>query len=280
MTLLHSLSRSALIVATGALTLWLSTPDARAAQIGLYPMEAKAVAGTGKLPVLTVTNNGSDKAYVKTEVREILFPNTPREKEVVVSGTEESDLIASPARFIVPPNGTKKVRLVFLNPVEKERVFRVYVSPVVDAKEQAELGRTLNNESASASKAQAPGGVRTTVSISISWGALIRLLPDHPRIAWKGEIRDGLFYLINSGNVRFHVSHVENCQDSAHCPKTEKNGVSEEFNIYPDLERAIGSARTVEQLELDIADGDGGKAVKVNAHDLLQAGSPSTQRAP
>jgi P pilus assembly chaperone PapD len=246
---------------------------ASAGQIALYPMEARVVAGTGKMPVLTVSNPGEDKAYVKTEVREILFPNTAREKEVLVTGTSESDLIASPARFILAPNGSKKIRLVYLNTVDKERIFRVYATPIVDSNEQAALSRAINQQNASQAKAQPPGGVQTSLSISISWGALIRLLPEAPKLAWSASVRDGMFYLKNSGNIRFHVSAIKNCTDSANCPKTEKDGKSEEFNIYPDLERKIGSASAPQRLEFDISDGDGGKAIHVLARDLLSGAS-------
>jgi hypothetical protein len=250
------------------LALWLPL-HATAGQISLTPMESRAVVGKEKMPVLTVTASSEDKTYVKTMVKEVLNANTPQQKEVDVSGSAESDLLVSPARFVLPPNGSKKLRLVYMEPVSKERDFRVYVTPVNDAAEQEKIAQALEGQRPAAGKAGV-NGVSSKVGVSITWGALVRLLPENPQVAYQAEIRDGKFYLKNSGNVRFYVENLTHCDDSAIC---QNGGKTNGFNVYPDMEKNIGSAKSAEQLEFDLKDGDGGKPIHIVARELLSADS-------
>ncbi|BEV70740.1 MULTISPECIES: hypothetical protein [unclassified Paludibacterium] len=243
------------------------SPAVRAGQISLYPMEVKATAGTAHLPTLTVINSPDSKTYVSTRVTEILKPNTPQEKEVELSGLDDKDLIASPSKFVLAPGANKKVRLVFMDTVEKERDFRVYTTPVTDSKQLADLAGALEG-TASAARGESKA-IKTEVSVAIAWGALIRLLPAEPKIAWSASVHDGKFYLKNTGNVRFHVKNVQHCDEKASCPAISKEGKSDEFNVYPDMERLIGSARGVDKLTFDVSDNEGGPVTHILAASLL-----------
>jgi hypothetical protein len=247
---------------------------AQAGQLSLYPMESRATAGLGKMPVLTVSTQGEDKTYVKTEVREVLFANTPQQKEVVLSGASDNDLIASPSRFILAPGSSRKIRLVYMNTVEKERDFRVYASPVVDQAEQAALEDALNGKRpGSGQKASTQGDL----AISISWAGLVRMLPEHPQVRYQAALRDGQFYLKNSGNVRFRVSNLTGCGASKLCPGLDARGNSDAFNVYPDMEKTLGDGQSAQQLEFDVSDGLGGKPVHVKARELLADGGAAAK---
>lgn len=86
-----------------------------------------------------VFNGGTSTAFVRVQVMEMrlktdgTFEETPLKTQA--NHSTRDGLMASPARLIVPANGTQGTRLLFMGERDTERYFRVRFVPVVPEKE-------------------------------------------------------------------------------------------------------------------------------------------------
>lgn len=86
-----------------------------------------------------VFNGGTSTAFVRVQVMEMrlktdgTFEETPLKTQA--NHSTRDGLMASPARLIVPANGTQGTRLLFMGERDTERYFRVRFIPVVPEKE-------------------------------------------------------------------------------------------------------------------------------------------------
>jgi P pilus assembly chaperone PapD len=87
---------------------------------------------------VTVSNQGSEIAYVQVDVVEVLNPGTAQEVRQPLTGEDEIRFVASPAKLAIPPNGRKQVRLVNLKDPDGERVYRINFTPVLPPLDDSE----------------------------------------------------------------------------------------------------------------------------------------------
>ncbi|MEM6638797.1 MAG: fimbria/pilus periplasmic chaperone [Pseudomonadota bacterium] len=81
---------------------------------------------------IEIENTGKEILYIEVTPYEILEPGTPNERRQKVRDPKVSGLLATPSRMVIGPGARKRLRLVNMTPdSEKERVYRVAVTPVV-----------------------------------------------------------------------------------------------------------------------------------------------------
>jgi P pilus assembly chaperone PapD len=77
-------------------------------------------------------NNSGERYFVEITPAEILSPGLPSERRREVPNPEQLGLLVSPNRMILEPGQHKVIRVAaIVSPVERERVYRVTVKPVV-----------------------------------------------------------------------------------------------------------------------------------------------------
>ncbi len=82
-----------------------------------------------------VLNDGTSTAFVKVNILELIYDANGSYREVPLNSRADASatdgLAASPARLIIPANGSQSTRLLFMGNRHKERYFRVRFVPVL-----------------------------------------------------------------------------------------------------------------------------------------------------
>ncbi|EUD06621.1 MULTISPECIES: hypothetical protein [Morganellaceae] len=83
-----------------------------------------------------VYNTGTSTAFVRVEVLEIdvtpkMNQRESTQKEVDAGSLTQERLIISPLRLIIPPSGFQTVRILWSGARDKERYFRIRLTPVL-----------------------------------------------------------------------------------------------------------------------------------------------------
>ena len=87
---------------------------------------------------ITVSNEGSEIAYVQVEVLRVTNPGTEQEERTAITEEDDISFVASPAKLAIPPKGRKQVRLVSLADPAGETVYRINFTPVLPPLADAE----------------------------------------------------------------------------------------------------------------------------------------------
>ena len=170
-----------------------------------------------------VFNGGTSTAFVRIKIMEIIYKADGSSEEVPLktqSGSVRDGLMASPARLIVPAQGTQATRLLFLGQRDTERYFRVRFVPVVPEKEDE---FTLSQEQSDGYKKTLSAGV----NILAGYGTFFFVRPENPRFDTQIENTPKQYSLHNNGNTVFVVDEFKDCaaNDPENCLAATKNHV-------------------------------------------------------
>ncbi len=166
---------------------------------------------------IVVRNDGSEQAFVKVEVFEVVNPGTPKEKRVQHANPKEMGLIVSPAKMALPPGGTKMVRMVnFNSPLDKERIYRVKVVPVVSELFAEESG----------------------IKMLVGYELLVMVRPETPTPLIKAERKGKKLFATNTGNTNVLMFNGSQCRGENDCEELAAKrmypGASWEFDLPMD----------------------------------------------
>ena len=167
-------------------------PNICYANISVYPMVINMNGGTEDTS-LQVSSKEDKTQYIRVTVKRIVHPATPEERE---EGTtdDESGLIVSPKKFILPAGTHYKVRLTRLSASEQEETWRVYFESI---------------PAPSDTQGKLPD--KTQVNINLIWGTLVRIIPTHTD-AKLGLTHNGR-QLYNAGNIHLNILRVAQCTE-------------------------------------------------------------------
>lgn len=190
------------------------------AGITVYPIETSV--GDKGVSQIQVMSRGDQVAFVKVTEKKIINAGTPEEKETEADMTGKGALIITPQKIAVSPGGERTVRLVVVDPPEKETTWRVYFEEV--------SGRDFNDIS------EVPDSKKTSAEVGVNfvWGALVHVAPQHPVISLKIDGRTGK--LINDGTLRIPLTETGMCFSSGEC-----RWHKEEATLYPDTRVKVKS---------------------------------------
>lgn len=158
----------------------------------------------------------SDKvSFVKITEKKIINAGTPQEKEVAVDGVDDGGLIITPLKLAITPGSSRIVRMVTLNPPEKETTWRVYIQEV----SAEEFNSADDNKPQSKASAE--------VGVNIVWGALVHVLPRQTVFSLGFSPKSGLVF--NNGTSRIKIKEIGECSSGGGCV-WKASGAS----VYPD----------------------------------------------
>jgi hypothetical protein len=144
-----------------------------------------------------VFNGGDSTAFIRINILEMIFDEQGTAREVPLQtqagGSARDGLMASPARLIVPANGTQGTRLLYMGEREKERYFRVRFVPVVP--EQADEFALTDEEQADYKKDLAAG-----VTVLAGYGTVFFVRPKNTRFDSVIDDGSGQYQIRNNGN--------------------------------------------------------------------------------
>ncbi len=165
--------------------------------------------GAGKSTYMKrVFNGGTSTAFVKVNIFEMIYDKDGNYTEVPLqdqAGAIARDgLMASPARLIVPANGTQGTRLLFMGNREKERYFRVRFVPVVP---QIEDEFAVGEEEREEYKQSLAAGVR----VLAGYGTVFFVRPGNTRFDTTVDNQAQRYALRNQGNSVVVVDEFKDC---------------------------------------------------------------------
>ncbi|WP_157968028.1 fimbria/pilus periplasmic chaperone [Edaphovirga cremea] len=184
------------------------------ANMTVYPMALGLDnKGEGSVRIISKSN---DVQFIKTTVYKIDQPGTPQEKEIPVSTKDASALVVMPPLFAIPGGSSKLVRMISMEPTEKEVMYRVKFEgvPSPDGDESATQKTS----------------VATHLSVSLVWGVLVSAPPVTPTI--NLALSPDHHQVMNQGTQRVKITGVGLClpgQKNNQCHWIEENK-----NIFPD----------------------------------------------
>ncbi|WLH91472.1 molecular chaperone [Pseudomonas sp. FP453] len=159
-----------------------------------------------------VFNGGTSTAFVKVNILEMIYDADGTYREVPLKdqagATARDGLMASPARLIVPANGTQGTRLLFMGDRDKERYFRVRFVPVVP---QAEDDFAVTDEERADYKASLAAGVR----VLAGYGTVFFVRPKNTRFDTALLDSGQRYTLRNNGNSVVVVDEFKDCAAAA-----------------------------------------------------------------
>lgn len=170
------------------------------------------LAGDKSTYMKRVFNGGTSTAFVKVNILEMIYDEDGSYREVPLQNqagaTARDGLMASPARLIVPANGTQGTRLLFMGNRDKERYFRVRFVPVVP---QAEDDFAVTEEERAEYKQNLAAGVR----VLAGYGTVFFVRPKNTQFNTQIQDDGQRYTLRNNGNSVVVIDEFKDCAAAA-----------------------------------------------------------------
>lgn len=143
--------------------------------------------GDPKRADIVIRNESQDRYYITVSPVEITTAGEAAEARSQISDPEQLGLLVSPNRLIVEPGGLRSIRLVSLNgELDKDRVYRVKVSPQVGDIETADPGE---------------GNRGVSVKLLTAYDLLVTARPSKPMAMITTKREGDTLTLANDGNT-------------------------------------------------------------------------------
>ncbi|KVA28916.1 hypothetical protein WI44_23445 [Burkholderia cepacia] len=179
------------------------------AAIDVLPKEVEIDKDT---TVVQLVNNGMRPEYVNISLSRLLNPGVPLADEKVepIVNASKPSLYAYPFKLSLAPGQTKKIVLKPLRSVEVETVYRLNVTPVIEASTEGEQ-KTAGN-----------------IIVNLGFSVLVRQLPASGRAKLSVTCDASGAHLTATGNVRYRVKGAE-----------VDGRKLDNFNVYPGVPQAL-----------------------------------------
>ncbi len=168
------------------------------ANITVEPMSSVISVANDGVGQLRIASKSKAIQYLRLTVKRVEAPATPQERDVDTNPADGSGLIASPQRIVLPGGAKRVVRLAVLETPKVETLYRVFVEPVAAPADKGD-----------AVAVQGASGVTSKVSVTLVWGALVRVEPEAPAPSLALDASHER--IVNAGNVRVPIARVGRC---------------------------------------------------------------------
>ena len=184
--------------------------------MSVYPMVVD-IDSSGS-SIVQVSSKSDEPQFVKVDEKIIRHPGTNKEKEETLSQWESKGLIVTPQKFALASGVKRVIRLISIEPPEKETVWRVYFEGVAAPEEL-----------------QAPSAksdFKPKIGVNLVWGVLVHVAPLKPVASLKIDKASG--EVVNTGTLRIPVKEIGVCNIKDSCKWYPEN-----LTVYPDTSRKI-----------------------------------------
>lgn len=137
-----------------------------------------------------IYNPGDTPLYVQIEPKQVHAPGTESEDRRLIQDPREAGLLVTPNKLVIPPGGTKVVRMVKLGSSDAERVYRIGAKPVVEGLESDTTG----------------------LKILIAYEILAIVYPDNPDPGLEVERVGDRLVFTNAGNANVLLREGYQCE--------------------------------------------------------------------
>ena len=176
------------------------------ANLTVHPMRTSVDAKKGAQ--IRIYSQSTQPQYVQVSIKRIVDPAGESEREVEVEPSDAA-IAVTPGKFALAGGGNRLIRVIPLQPVEKETAYRVYFEGV--------RGPDSTERGGEGDRAQA------NVGVSLVWGALVNVLPAEATMRLQVDGNR----LRNTGTVRVGITSIADCDG----PRCTAHDVSR--SLYP-----------------------------------------------
>ncbi len=177
------------------------------ANLTVHPMRS-SVEGKRSTQI-RVYSQSTQAQYVQATLRRIDNPASANERESEVE-PHEAAIAVTPGKFALAGGGNRLIRVIPLQPVEKETAYRVYFEGVRGPDESEADGESTS---------------RANVGVSLVWGALVNVLPTDGEVSLRLQGST----LQNTGTLRVGITSVAECTRAGACTAHDIT-----HSLYPD----------------------------------------------
>lgn len=159
------------------------------ANLTVHPMRTSVDAKRGTQ--IRVYSQSTQPQYIQASVRRIVDPAGAQESEVEVEPGDAA-IAVTPGKFALSGGGNRLIRVIPLQPVERETAYRVYFEGVAGPE---------------ASSAEAKQQAEAKVGVNLVWGALVNVLPHDGTVLPRVQGNT----LRNDGTLRLGITSISDC---------------------------------------------------------------------
>ena len=192
------------------------------ANLTVHPMRTSVDAKRGTQ--IRVYSQSTQPQYIQASLRRIVDPAGAQESEVEVEPGDAA-IAVTPGKFALSGGGNRLIRVIPLQPVERETAYRVYFEGVAGPE---------------ASSAEAKQQAEAKVGVNLVWGALVNVLPHDGTVLPRVQGNT----LRNDGTLRLGITSIADCVGS----RCTAHDVSK--SLYPgstlELPFAVEAGHTVQ----------------------------------
>ena len=159
---------------------------------------------------LTMRNDGDFRLYVALEVAEILEPGSETPRRVELDDPRTAAVLVSPARAMLEPGQTKRVRIILREPaIGTDRVFRLALEPAAG---NVRLDPAASNQTA------------TGIKVLLGYDLLLLSRPERLDPGLAVQRTDTHLTVSNTGNTAVLLRRVHQCEaDGLGCEALQPN---------------------------------------------------------
>ncbi|KVC71777.1 hypothetical protein WI75_25690 [Burkholderia ubonensis] len=189
-----------------------------------------------------IRNDGDETGFLKVEVKRITFDAQDHMHEVPQAdgGSLENRLIVSPNRLIVPPDGARSTRILYVGKRDQEQYFRVRYIPVEPTRK---AGFDVTSE---VEKRFADAGVR----VLIGYGEFVFVRPSHEQYDTTFQQKPAQLVIDNHGNS---TVILDNYRTTA--AGQDKSAEPSKKFVLPGRQMAV-STPSLKDVDFDLIEGD------------------------
>ncbi len=212
----------------------LAVPRVFAANLQITPAVVEFSANTPSRQSIEVAASDDRSAqYIEVSISRVLNPGTQQERLITVSANDDSSLIVTPPRFVLPVNGTKAIELTSMKtPANKDQVFQLTMTSSVISE-----------------------ATESTASTKKSQTVLVILRPEETTPQLATNRTNGQLIISNTDNTNVVLYDGMSCSPASECMPVEHKrlfaGQSWPLSIKPDYQISFvvyDGARTYRQV--------------------------------
>lgn len=159
------------------------------ANLTVHPMRTSVDAKRGTQ--IRVYSQSTQPQYIQASLRRIVDPAGAQESEVEVEPGDAA-IAVTPGKFALSGGGNRLIRVIPLQPVERETAYRVYFEGVAGPE---------------ASSAEVKEQAEAKVGVNLVWGALVNVLPHDGTVLPRVQGNT----LRNDGTLRLGITSIADC---------------------------------------------------------------------
>lgn len=163
------------------------------AEFAMSEMIIDFPSGAPRQKDIEIVSQGADTQYIATETYVVENPSEPGEKRTLVSDPQQSGLMITPGKMVLPTGARKLMRFLLIGapPADKDKIYRIVVKPVIQGVEEQKQ--------------------RMALKLLVGYEALVIVRPTDAKIDLSAERKGNSLTLTNKGNTNANLQSGEQC---------------------------------------------------------------------